>query len=297
MSNRIKDIWVHHGRLDPAEAELGIEVYPEVLTSTTQVRGRLMGPRCRYSSTVEVAYPLRECSRQYEKEGQPHILLRVIIPEASFWDPESPFLYEGPVELWQKGQLCDQRQLIIGLKSLNLDRTGLRWNGQLVPLRGVKRSTCEEAELLQLHRDGVNLLYASPRSVPASELTLADLLGFFVLFRISEKRELSNETAIRGHPSFLGGVLTARMLQDPMIRTVGLTTCSHDSRIWGVELSGKLRDSLPERTQFIVCKEEELSDWMEIDLPKLILKEMSFQERTDLRESQPSAGHLGSIYS
>ena len=100
MPNRIQRILVFQSRLTPTEAELWISVYPEQLASDTQIRGRLMGPRCQYSTTVEVAYPLREWKRSYETEDVPHVSLRVIIPEPNFWDPQSPFRYEGPVELW-----------------------------------------------------------------------------------------------------------------------------------------------------------------------------------------------------
>ena len=73
----------------------------------TQVRGRLTGPRCPYTTTVEVAYPFREHSRDYGEGGSPRLTLRAIIPEPSWWDPQTPFLYEGPVELWQDGRLVD----------------------------------------------------------------------------------------------------------------------------------------------------------------------------------------------
>jgi beta-galactosidase/beta-glucuronidase len=139
MTNRIRHILVQDGRLDPAAAEVYVAVYPERLTSTTQVRGRLTGPRCAYASTVEVAYPLREHEREYESEGTPHVTLRVIIPEASLWDPESPFLYEGPLELWQGGQRVGELQLRHGLRWANLGPRGLRWNGRLLTVRGATR--------------------------------------------------------------------------------------------------------------------------------------------------------------
>jgi len=73
MTNSIKNIhiWNHH--LNPAEAEVAICVTPEHVSSMTQVRGRLVGPQCRYASTVEVAYALSEVSREYESTGIPGI--------------------------------------------------------------------------------------------------------------------------------------------------------------------------------------------------------------------------------
>src|SRR5947209_11341595 len=118
MDNRIREVHIWDSRIEPVEAEVLLSVYPEHLRSSTQVRGRLNGPRCPYTTTVEVAYPLREHSRQYESEGEPRVLSRVLIPEPSLWDPQTPFLYEGPVELWQGGQMCQQVLIRHGLRRI-----------------------------------------------------------------------------------------------------------------------------------------------------------------------------------
>src|SRR5262249_20125983 len=136
MANRIQRILVMDMRLDPAEAEVWFSVYPAALTTTTQVHGRLMGPACAYSTTVEVAYPLREHKREYEQEGRPHLNHRVIIPEPNFWDPVSPFLYRAVLELWQDKQVCDRSQLTHGLRTLRLGPGGLLWNDRPLRLRG-----------------------------------------------------------------------------------------------------------------------------------------------------------------
>jgi hypothetical protein len=106
MTNRIIDVTVSNYRLDPHETELRIHVEVADITSTTEIRGRLVGPRCEYSTTVEIAYPMREVERSPN-----HVVVRVVIPEANWWEPETPFLYEGPVELWQDGKLCDRRDV------------------------------------------------------------------------------------------------------------------------------------------------------------------------------------------
>jgi beta-galactosidase/beta-glucuronidase len=51
------------------------------------------------------------------QECSPHLEFRVIIPEASWWEPKTPFLYEGPVELWQDGVLCDRREISHGIRA------------------------------------------------------------------------------------------------------------------------------------------------------------------------------------
>ena len=52
---------------------------------------------------------------------------RVLIPEPSPWNPASPFLYYGPVELWQAGARVDSARVTHGLRTLHLTRAGLRY--------------------------------------------------------------------------------------------------------------------------------------------------------------------------
>jgi hypothetical protein len=109
MANRIREIQVTQRRWDAAEAELWITVLPEQQTPATELRGRLVGPRCAGVSTVEVAYPLRPLL--HAPKDKPGLLARIVIPEPLAWRPEQPFVYEGQVELWQDGEKCDQAPL------------------------------------------------------------------------------------------------------------------------------------------------------------------------------------------
>src|SRR5690349_13797810 len=108
--------------LNPAEAELWITIAPNDLLSDGEVRGRLVGPRCQYATTVEVAYPLRPLSGHLKKPGD--LSARVIIPEPSFWDPVSPFLYQGSVEVWTGGKCWCEVPISHGLRLLQLGRDG-----------------------------------------------------------------------------------------------------------------------------------------------------------------------------
>ena len=180
MSNRIRNIHVKDHSLVPAEAELRLTVELEQITPTTEVRGRLMGPRCRYSSTVEVAYPLRPVA----DTGPLRRGFRVIIPEACMWDPVSPFLYEGPVELCEEGRRVDQVHVSHGLRSLSMGPKGLRVNGQLLALRGREVVSATEEQLLALRAEGVNLLVTPAANADLWEM--ADRLGFLVLDQASQ---------------------------------------------------------------------------------------------------------------
>src|SRR4051812_29444194 len=111
MSNRILAVTLTTHSSAPAQAEVRAQVQVERLTPTTELRGRLMGPRCSFASTIEVAYHFRPVD---------DTTLRAVIPEASLWDPVSPFLYEGPVELWQDGVRVDRALVRHGLRRFSL---------------------------------------------------------------------------------------------------------------------------------------------------------------------------------
>src|SRR5690348_16124906 len=189
MDNLIRMLLVRNGPLTPTQAEVWITVIAEHKTPATEVRGRLMGPRCRYSTTVEVAYPLRLPPPQHVPPGVLGLTMRVVIPEASLWEPESPFLYQGPIELCQDGRRCDRVHLSHGLLDVSLGEGGLRLNGRPLTLRGRAVTASSEEEVLALRRTGCNLLVAP---VEANTLDLgerADRLGFFLLGHIRDQSE------------------------------------------------------------------------------------------------------------
>ena len=100
--NRFRQLSIRDRSLSPADAELWVLAEPEQLTPATEIRGRLVGPTCPYSSTIEVAYPLRPFPKLPESLAP--LTRRVVIPEPSMWDPVAPFLYQGAIELWQDYQ-------------------------------------------------------------------------------------------------------------------------------------------------------------------------------------------------
>ncbi len=201
MTNRIVRIDQRAHSTIPAEAEVRITVFPERLTPTTEVRGRLMGPRCRFAGTVEVAYHFRPLpSGAAVPPGA--LGVRALVPEASLWEPETPFLYEGPVELWEDGQRLERALVRHGLRSVEVGPGGLLVNGHRLLLRGRELADCSEEQALEFRRAGYNLVVVPVEAARAWEV--ADRVGLFVLGRRSGAEE---EGALRergGHPSWLG---------------------------------------------------------------------------------------------
>ncbi len=201
MSNRIHRLRVRDRSLDPAQAELWLIADADHVTATTELRGRLTGPRCLYAATVEVAYPLRPFGRR--PNGLDGSAARVVIPEPSLWDPEGPYLYHATVELWEDGVRCDTAEIRRGLRRILLGPHGLRVNGRDLSLRGREVATCDEAEAAALRRAGCNLILTSAES---GVWDMADVCGFFVMGRLREPDEKTLDLAERraDHPSCFG---------------------------------------------------------------------------------------------
>src|SRR5438105_598380 len=98
MNNRIRSMNVEVRRLTEVEAEIVVALEPVTLAPTTELRGKLVGPRCPEVTTVEVAYPFRPVRTQAAQAGT--LTARIVIPEPNLWTPENPFAYDGTVELW-----------------------------------------------------------------------------------------------------------------------------------------------------------------------------------------------------
>jgi Glycosyl hydrolases family 2 len=178
MTNRIVKVLLEDRSLDPVSAEVWITVHPETLTPATELRGRLMGPSCPYASTVEIAYPLSPLKRS-EQQLPGALRCRVVIPEPSLWDVQSPFLYSGPIELWQDGQRIDSVSVRHGLRKMRVGPQGLLLNGKPLTLRGRVVGGPTETEALALRGEGCNLLV--PRDEAEETWDVADRFGFLVL--------------------------------------------------------------------------------------------------------------------
>lgn len=296
--NRICRLEVRDRLIDPNSPEVWISVVPERSTPTTEVRGRLMGPRCLYSSTVEVAYPLRPFHDM--PDGLDGLSRRVIIPEASFWDPVSPFLYQGPVELWEEGQLCDQTTLTHGLRTLGLGGKGLRINGKPFTIRGVTRASCSEEEALELRRLGFNTILTDVAPQALSLWEMADRVGFLVLGRVAARGDaLEQALALRRHPSCLGWLFYAALYSDHACKPA-VELLLQKSRSLAVGIAVPEDGLTPEtwatcsgkRMDFVVCPKSALPALPDLPAKLIALTDTS---RNGHDDDDAAAGILGTI--
>ena len=171
----ISEIQVLNHRLDPTETTLHVLVeHGTNVPNDCQVRGRLNGPRCPFSTTIEIAYPLRERAR-----GDV-IAMSTVIPEPSLWDPESPFVYAGFVELTRENVVLERVSFQHAIYWLQMTSKGLRLNGQPFVLRGKCIASIGDADSLRYLRDrSINWLI-SKESPTRETRNLAMKYGFFV---------------------------------------------------------------------------------------------------------------------
>jgi hypothetical protein len=310
MSNHIKSIRLHEIRVDPAESELFLSVFPEQVTENTQVSGRLIGPRCRYSTTVEVAYPMRESSRSHASGEIPRITVRIIIPEASLWDPESPFIYEGPLELWEKGNCVDRLQIKHGLRVLRLGQRGLRLNGKLISICGVPRAELSPECAAQLRRSDCNALLTPLSDEHAALWDEADERGFLMIGRIESAADLEIASDLMAmsacrklqHPATLGWFISEGVFEEKLSQMLGPTMLSGLSgtsgadAIVGVELTGRRSLTLPDGVSFVACREELVPTFTDLGLPFLVLSESSLRPVSSPAPQEESPRLLGTIW-
>lgn len=257
MSNRIIDVAVVLHRLDPIQTELHVHVKLDELTAGAELKGRLIGPRSTFVSTIEIAYPLREC----ERGDNGHVVLRVVIPEPSWWTPKTPFLYEGPLELWQDGVLCERIMIRHGIRTLQLTPGGLKLNGKPFVVRGrMVDATLTEERGRALREAGFNAIWTMAPEIESWRI--ADRIGLFVLGSASDLaafHELRHE--LTSHPSHFGWIFNRAELWLAPARQEEL------AMFYGVNTSAQSR---PENADFVVCLESELAWLGDVDLPKLV---------------------------
>jgi hypothetical protein len=266
MSNCIRRVVIENKAITPHAAEIWVTVFPEQITPTTEVRGRLMGPTCTFASTVEVAYPLRPLPKGQDAPAfdAPSITMAISIPEPSLWDPVSPFLYHGQVELWEDGRRRSRMNVRHGLKSSRLTPCGVVWNGSALTVRGHSLTSVDDVDVLKLRTMGFNLLSA-PKTLPSEVLwDLADRFGFLMLGWLPPNTQ-AVPTTFLAYPCHLGWVADANGLM-----AVGHVQ-PHTANFVGVELASRPTKPLPRGIDFIVCPATLAADLNDLGLPIISL--------------------------
>ncbi len=227
-----------------------------------------MGPRCPYAATVEVAYPLRELEREKDKAGGSSILLRTVIPEPSMWDPESPFLYSGPLGIWQGDKLLEQQAVQVGFIGWGLGTRGLRVNGKYLDLQASVVARLEVETAVRLREQHVNCVVVDVREATPATWDIADRYGFFVLGRIIDLASWDRARALEGRPSSLGWILGRPALEGLKPKSFDGTSYTGSAPLIGLEVEELPKQQVP-GVSFLVAAPGVLEQPNSIGLPWL----------------------------
>jgi hypothetical protein len=105
------------------------------------------------------------------------------------------------VELWEEGQLCDRVSVRHGLRSIQLDAFGLRWNGQPMRLCAVEWYQPTVEGLAELRSTGVNAIV-----IPGATKEIwaeSERIGLMILARTTEP----DMNLVQPSPACLGWVV------------------------------------------------------------------------------------------
>lgn len=286
---------VYNHVLNPAEAEIWITVPGAELHSDYEIRGRLVGPRCLYATTVEIAYP--SCPLR-EQLGKPtDLTARVIIPEPSLWDPESPFLYQGSIEVWKDGCCRFEARISHGLRGFQLGARALRCNGRALMICGLTRQQLSVEAAVQLRREGYNTLVTRVSTETASLWDAADRFGFLVLGRLPDlQAALRQAESLKFHASCLGWLLPEDVLEHEGFAQGDLARLQNgDGQLLGAELNRRPPESLPQEIQFIFAEENLPAGEAELHRPVLVKTRQTTGAEKGREQALMSSGILGCV--
>jgi Glycosyl hydrolases family 2 len=199
-TNRIRSLQMEIRKLDPAEADVRFQLAADRSDAGLSVRGRLVGPRCAYASTVEVAYPLRDAPLD-----EPNRLnARAIVPEPNLWEPACPFLYEATVELLEDRNSIDAITMTLGLRTIAISGKSFVLNGKRFEPKAIAAVHPTEADLVQARKQFNAIVL--PVSEDARPLWhLCDQVGLGVFGCIANESRSAPELA--NHACLLGWIV------------------------------------------------------------------------------------------
>jgi hypothetical protein len=198
-SNHIRSLHMEIRTLNPAEADVRFHVAVDRPDDRLGLKGRLVGPRCAYASTVEVAYPLRDAPPGETTK----LSARAIIPEPNFWEPPCPFLYEARIELLEDGNRIDSITMTTGLRTVAISGRSFVLNGKPFEAKAMEPVHLTEPDLAEVRRQFNTVV------LPVSDETrpfwhACDQMGLGVVGRVENQ---SAPQLFSNHPCLLAWIV------------------------------------------------------------------------------------------
>ena len=136
------------------------------------------------------------------------------------WDPESPFLYSGPLGIWQGDRQLEQQNVQIGFIGWGLGTRGLRVNGKYIELQASVVEVLDVPTAKLLREQGINCVVVDVERALPGTWEIADRYGFFVLGRVRDPMAWERARPFEGRPSCLGWILRPEALLVPQAEEV-----------------------------------------------------------------------------
>lgn len=122
---------VFYGELTTARAMVYARLEGLENTDGLSLSGFVRGPRCFYSTTLPATYRLRDAG------PGPSLLAKALVPDPSYWSPETPHIYDVTVELRKGPDIIASEVRQIGFKPLGISGRFFTWEGKPWVMRGV----------------------------------------------------------------------------------------------------------------------------------------------------------------
>jgi hypothetical protein len=268
--NRLNGVQKYKLDVSPTEANIWFRADVQRVTSGTEVRGRILGPRNLFTRTVEFASPLRSVKH---RQGQDVMLIaRTCFPKPGFWDPLTPFLYRVVIELWQDEQRCGMAAFDLGFCTIELGVSGVFVNKKPFFLQGMRCLPKSREETIARRQAGFNLVLAGEGQWHS--WIRANAMGFLLMEKVKPSTLTPQYIGLLcQQPCFLGFVLDRELLDRPRSECETLLRTWQDQRLFiGLELDEPPRQSLPNGLSFLACPESLLPALATSPLPKLAMR-------------------------
>jgi Glycosyl hydrolases family 2 len=284
--NRLNRVQIKRLSVSAEEAEVWFQVHAQRIVRGTEVRGRIVGPRCLIAETAESVIPLR--SVVHRGGDQAELIARAAFPAPGFWDPRNPLLYRVVVELWQDGQRCTSSGFDMGFRTIEVRSGNVLVNQKQLSLKGTSHLPQSREETAARRQSGYNLVLAG--KAQWNWWVRANPMGFLLLEKVALSTLTPQYVGLLGQqPCFFGFLLGRELLDHPPSESERfLRSWQERGVLIGLELDGPPPPSLPGGLSFLVCTESELPVLSTIPLPKLALRNQGIS-----REGEPGAAVPG----
>lgn len=136
--NLLDNLDVFYGELTPARATVYARLEGLQNSEGLTLSGFVRGPRCYYSKTLPATFRLLDAG------PGPSLLAKSLIPDPSYWSPETPHIYDVTVELRKGADVIASEVRQIGFKPLGISGRFFTWEGKPWILRGISTSSARE---------------------------------------------------------------------------------------------------------------------------------------------------------